>query len=534
MTAISSIAAAQQPVVAKLAATVPAANEPLAVTASAPASPTTVVTLGQDSGVTDAQTYTARGVIADPDVPPAWEYTEQDKVSLAMMGNFGNSSSASRFAGLGAALISQLAETGKGISQSVLRSTTGRALEPAEVAAARDRLHTQADNSISLTLKTASGKTVQLTLSSSTNGLSMQADVSGGQLTDDELVALGAMADGFQKAIDGLTQQPPQLKLDALTHFDSKVFSSVDLSTRLKLSDNSIQTFELHANDEQRSLRMSGAAGDMQMSVDLKNSAIRGDSDQQARALKGYINQIEAARRRGDGDPALLSMFEDGFKTLHSNYPDTRVSNKPQTVSSIELTNTDHALLTGLADFSASVSEHSKADNPVRPNELDSFAYDLSQSTQSKGRNQLNRSIEQNQQSHLTASYHKALYPGQKLDLTRDPKSQSYQYFQVEDSASSTTRIGYEKGALVNASVAQSASQSTRVSKYVLGHLEEDTKTPVSASRTHNFLSVLQQALQQDKQAQLGRGTSLLKDALASIQDQVLLQSDPTQLRGGS
>jgi len=44
-------------------------------------------------------------------------------------------------------------------------------------------------------------------------------------------------------------------------------------------------------------VRMSGAAGELQMSVDLKNAAVIGDSDQQAKALKGYIGQIEATRR---------------------------------------------------------------------------------------------------------------------------------------------------------------------------------------------------------------------------------------------
>lgn len=532
MTAISSISAATQPlVVANVATTTPVVGA-VAGPASTAASPSSVVTLGEDTRVPDAQTYDVRSLIANAAVAPAWEYTRQDKVSLNMTGNFSTSSGTARFQGLGATLLSQLAQTGQSISQSVIRSSTGKALEPSELEAAQAKLRSDSpdNNTISLTLKTASGKTVQLTLSSSDNGLAVKADVSGGELSDDELAALGKMADGFQTAIDGLTAKPPQLKLDALTQFDSKVFTSIDLNTRFKLDDGSIQTFSLQADEDQRSVRLSGPSGDLDVSVDLKNAAIIGNSDQQAKALKGYISQIEAARKRGDGDPALLSMFEDAFKTLHSHYPGVRESTAPQTVNSIVLTDTDHSLLTGLADFSASVKEKTEASNPARPDELDSFAYDISQKTQAKGRDQLNRSLVQDQQSHLVAAYHKALTPGQKLELTRDPKSQNYLYYEINDSASSKTRIGYEKGALVQASVDQSASHSTRISKYVMGRLESQTLTPLTSNKTQNFLSVLQQALQQDKEAKLGRGVSTLKETLAAIQEKVLLENDPAKL----
>lgn len=531
MSAISSVSSAAQLMpVHKPAATV-ALNASVELGNSS-ASPSSVVMLGQDTQVSDPLTYNVRGLMADTHLAPAWEYTRQDKVSLAMMGNFGTSATAGRFQGLGATLLSQLAQTGQNISQSVVRSSTGKALEPAELAAAQDRLHSNPANSISLTLKTASGKTIELSLSSQDDGLAVQAQVSGGDLSDDELNALNAMADGFQSAIDGLTSKPPTLKLDALTHFDATAFASVDLKTRFKLEDGSAQTLELHADADQRSVSMKGALGNLDLSVDLKNAAIRGDSGQQAKALEGYVSQIEAARKRGDGDAQLLSMFEDAFKTLHANYPDTRASSAPQTVSSIELTDTDHGLLTGLGDFSASVSENSVEGNPARPGELDTFVYNLSQTTQSKGRDALNRTLVQDQQSQLTASYHKPLPGGQKLALSTDPATQNYLYYQVSDQASSKASIGYKKGELVDATLSQSASQSTRIAKYVMGRLEKDTHTPIATAKTQSFLSVLQQALQQDKEAKLGRGTSTLKDTLAGIHAKVLLQSEPSKLNG--
>jgi len=88
------------------------------------------------------------------------------------------------------------------------------------------------------------------------------------------------MAEGFESAIQGLTAVPPQLKLEALAQFDTDVFSSVDLTTRLKLDDDSTQSLELHADANPRQVRMSGAAGDFDVSVELKNAAILGDSHQ--------------------------------------------------------------------------------------------------------------------------------------------------------------------------------------------------------------------------------------------------------------
>ena len=123
-------------------------------------SPSSIVALLQDNKAVDALTYTSRGGIAQLDAPLSWEYTQHDKVSLHMRGNFGSSSTAGRFQNLGASLLLQLAETNKNISQSVLRSSTGRPLEAGELAAAQAKFHSGiADNSISLTLNTASGKT---------------------------------------------------------------------------------------------------------------------------------------------------------------------------------------------------------------------------------------------------------------------------------------------------------------------------------------------------------------------------------------
>src|SRR5450830_151289 len=501
-------------------------------TTAAVSAPASTVLLGQNN-VVEINTYNARGTLPNAALQPAWESSPLDKVSFTMGGNFSSSSNsnASRFAGLGAALLSQLADGKKNISQSVIQQSGSKPLNAAELAAAQAKLHgNNADSTISLTLKTASGKTVTLSLSNQDDGMAVQAQVEGGDLTTEESAALDKMAKGFQSAIDGLTAEPPQLKLDALTQFDSKVFSSVDLSTKLKLDDNNNQTLEFHADSQQRSVRMNGPSGDLQLSVDLKNQAILGNPIQQAKALQSYLKQIDAAAARGHADRDMMSMFKDAFSSLNSNYPVTRATSTPATVDPLAPTNLDRKLLTGLADFSASMTQASQASNPMRPYERDTFAYNVSQTTQLNGHDSQSRSIEQDQQSNLNASYHQALSGGQKLKLSSNADSQNYLFYQVDDRASSQTNIAYKDGELTNASVTQSASQSTNISKYVMGHLVDHTSTPVNTSKTQSFMAVLERALHPDKTDKTPEGAARLKELLDGLQDKVLLDSYPKKL----
>ena len=112
----------------------------------------------------------------------------------------------------------------------MLHTTTDRAHNAAEIKSEQTLLHNKADNLISLSIKTASGKTVTFSLSSQTDGLGVQATVDGGTLSDEELKAVGKLGSAFQSAVDGLTATPPKLDLSQLTQFDSTLLASVDLS----------------------------------------------------------------------------------------------------------------------------------------------------------------------------------------------------------------------------------------------------------------------------------------------------------------
>jgi DNA relaxase NicK len=180
-------------------------------------------------------------------------------------------------------------------------------------------------------------------------------------------------------------------------------------------------------------------------------------------------------------------------------------------------------MTTGLADFKASFAQTEVASNPARITEKDTFAYELSQKTSITGTSQLDRAISQQQQSHLKARYHAPIKADAQLALDLSPNSQNYKYITVDDSASSSTTIAYDKGALAKATLEMQAHQTTRVLKYTLGKLKDDQTTPSGKSMTRDLLSTLEPerdglpALSDEERAQV----------LAKLNNQIFLQSNP-------
>ena len=119
-----------------------------------------------------------------------------------------------------------------------------------------------------------------------------------------------------------------------------------------------------------------------------------------------------------------MSYFKAGFSDLHRSYG----AWSPQGTTTTRLgmpADVHRTMLSGLADFSASINQTPIASNPAQPRELDSFSYETSQNTSSSGRPQFDLAITQQQQSTLSASFHRALTPDQKLNLTTDPETQN-------------------------------------------------------------------------------------------------------------
>jgi hypothetical protein len=190
-------------------------------------------------------------------------------------------------------------------------------------------------------------------------------------------------------------------------------------------------------------------------------------------------------------------------------------------------------MLSGLADFSATVTQAAKSINPLHPEEVDSFSYQVSQQTTVAGRDQAGRRIVQQQSARLQAAYHQSLLSDLPLKLGTDKQSQNYSYHQIEDRADSTLHIAYDQGALVQALLQQTASRKTRVSSYELGKLIKDETTPLQTSRSTDFAAQL-------RLAQIAGGTpdtsGMQNEArrlqlMSRIGALALLNSDPGALK---
>lgn len=507
--------------------TAPQATTPVAsAAAQASVIPSTTVNLGQTSNNTDGYTYSARNATSSAGY--VLEQDSTDKLGLSLLTGIQSASLNERFRGVGAALLEQLAlKGGQSVSQSVFRYAEGTEPSAEALKLRGDSLRQDPTNAISLKLTTASGATITLSLASDENGLAVSATVDGAELNEQELKGLASLADGFQAAIDGLTKQPPSLKLDALVKYDPNLFSSLQMNATLETASGDQQVFDLSLDDKARNLSLQGPSGNLKLDLDTRDSSLLGNANQRQAAISNYLDQFDAAQKRGKGDKDLANLFKDAFVQLNS-VDDGKTPGSSGPVSS----KSDRMLLTGLADFSASIGQTEKSVNPLLQAETDRFEYRVSQSTTTQGKALSARSIQQDQQSHLSAAYHVSLNPQVPLALGKDYESQNYRYHEIEDTASSSTRLGYNKdNKLVEASATQQASQNERVRTYVLGVLENETNTPKSVSQTRNLTGLLNDALQRERTSMRERGVSVLEAQLADKRDEWWLQGTPGAIR---
>jgi hypothetical protein len=430
-----------------------------------------------------------------PAPQPVWETNAVDGISKAMAQNFSASTLSGRLQGLGRLMLQQLGGGENDFSQSVYLPSTNAVPSSTLASAMQSALHTRADNQISLSVTLRDGAKVQIALGDQNNGLAASITVTGGTLSDADRSALLKMAGGFQQAIDGLaSSSQPTLSLDGLLQqFDPAVFASVDLHASVDATGQGAQTVDFHVDDKQRSVQTSGPLGSMQISVDTSNSSILGSAGQQAQAISNYLQQFAAAGTRGHGNTQLVALFSSAFQSLNSHYGST-----PSYTSSRApvLGDAAHSMLTGLADFSATLTQAAQSVNPMKPGEVDSFSYQVSQQTAVQSRSRYDYTLTQTQQSQLHAGYHAPLQAGGSLALDGGKASQSYYYYQINDSAQSQATISYVNGTLAQATLKQSASASLHMQKYVMGDLQEDIVTPSRQSWSKNLLSLLDNARQ--------------------------------------
>ena len=94
----------------------------------------------------------------------------------------------------------------------------------------------------------------------------------------------------------------------------------------------------------------------------------------------------------------------------------------------------------------------------------------------------------------MSASFHRALTPDQKLNLTTDPETQNYAYYQIRDNYENKTQIGYDAGELALASFTETSTLSTTVSKFIKGKLVDQSTLPSTETRTRDLMELLRAA----------------------------------------
>lgn len=490
--------------------------------ASRTPTPSSIVALSAESG---------SGAAALQPSPLVWESGTRDKVSEAMTKSFSSYAFGGRFSGLGEAMLGQLKLGTYNMSQALRQpppSTTPNVYAAAAIAPGD--LHGNGEDNVSLTITTRSGVEVKLSLDSQGDGLAVKMSTSG-DLSDEESRALGDLAKGFQEAIDGMGQSTPKIALAGLMQFDPQVLASVKLHAEVKVrgEPESVQTLDFQADGARRSVSFSGVAGSLDLKVDASQLDTLGSKERQAKALNSYMKQFDQAASRGHGDAGLVAMLKDSFTALHSNTAAPEAATALPETGKWRLKAEDTAILTGLADFSASVSQAVNFSNPMRSTEKDGFDYEVSQKTTQAGVSQDARSLRQQQQSKLSASYHESLVAGVPLRLTTNTQSQNYTYHQIEDAASSDAQVAYKDGKLVKASLRQEASQSEHVTKYFLGKLESDKTTPGNYAVLRDLLPALGPYRTGEKDTTPEARIEQRKQALSALRDDVLLQSYPGQ-----
>ncbi|WGS52126.1 hypothetical protein LFL96_28400 [Paraburkholderia sp. D15] len=479
------------------------------------ASPSTIVTI--PSAVAESPiVYTPQGALLGLEPTTTWAQSNNtDAVSLAMAGNYTANTISGQFYNLGSTLLNRFKTTGSDFSQSVTLGSTGAAGAASAIGAS-----STPQGDARLTVKTASGVTVVIEMDSGNGTLGVSVN-SSGKLSDTERSALAKLADGFQKAINGLSASPPTVDLSGLTQFDTSVLSSVNLQFNVTGSGQQDISASFSQNSSARSFSVTDSLGTMNVKVDTSNAALLGSGAQHDQAIASYLAQFDNASARGHGNAQLMSMFKDAFTQLNSN-EGTPTQQLPGTAYAPWLAQSDQSMLTGLADFSASITDTPVSSNPYRLSEQDTFSYQVSQTTSTQG-NQFDSRISQMQQSHLQASYHLALSGGGAPTLDATLASQNYDYMRIDDSASSAVNIATKQGKLLAATLDQSSSQSTRQSEYVKGVLTSDVTTPTETSNSKDLLALLKPFLENDQAAQNSDGW---QNALSSIHGMIFLNAN--------
>lgn len=472
-----------------------------------------------------------------------WEQAPDNTLAEVMGRNASGTTQQGRLAGLGSALLEQVASTGAGYRQTVVDMAP--AYSPDRIQGkAMDALwsfKSRPSGSVELSIETRSGARVRLSIhdqrepSATGSGMSVEIVVDG-ELSVQEREALRALAGGFDKAVQGLSGDDPKLDVEELLRFDTKAFARLELQLESYGKDrdgNRVLTLgaQLQVDGDRRAVQLRSREGVVKMATDLRQPAQWGTDAQRASAVEHYLGRIDKAAERGQAQPALVDLFKSTFAAMHSRYdaPQAGVGLKPGTPLHTQ-TGTfgeeGQGLLTGLADFDASITATTRATNPRRTQELDTFHYTLNQSTHITGSSSRNRAVSQTQTAQLMASYHQSLLVSAAPRLDTTSASQNYLYNKVEDRSSTEVDLAYDNGEAVRATLTQAMSRSQHTTRVENNQVTATTTTAPGEQSRHTDLLPLLKQLQRQQEAQDA-------DDTARRERQATLQAWHTQVLQG-
>lgn len=393
----------------------------------------------------------------------------QHNASLTGLMQSVSGGSVSAFASLGSALLSNLNDKREDVTQALSRAEMGA-------------VNASSDSAVALNIVTHSGSTVSLVMTQQAEGLAVEVKTHGEALNDVEAAAIADLSGALEKTLSGLGQQPPQLDLLGLTNFDSSVLKSIDLKTDLRNSESTLQSLNFHADDKTRSVAYEDGEFSLEMSSDLAHPALTGNAVQQQSALSAWDDKLDKARRAGHGDRDQMAVLKSVFHALNSHTDsETAAINDSK---AIRIGDNGASQLSGLNDFSLSLTQTQKTANPARGEENDRFAYSASQSTEESAGSNGAKTVKQTMHSHLSAAWHEALDPSIPLALNEMKSSQNYYYHLLDNDEENSTTLNYnDRGQLANVSQSEQVNNRETVKKYVLGKLVDQTVTPEAYSR---------------------------------------------------
>lgn len=460
--------------------------------------PTTTVAKTEDSAPTPSTRVTldstpAIDVVYTRPVPAdepqlsttrAWASSPQDDISALMARSAKNARGnlAEQWRGLGGAMLSRFASTSTNYRQTMVdymalgtngvANTQGtQALNGVQDGAAK----------VSLKIQTRSGETVELTLlvnsgaGGGNRGLQLEI-TSSGKLSSTERDALAKLADGFDRALEGLGQPGrPRLDLAGLMAYDRSVLSRVDLSVQNPGTAQALNSFTLRLDGSQKSVAMKGEAGEIALNLDLATPMGATTAQQREDAIAQHLQQFDAAAQRSHADAELVALFKNTFTQLHATPPGQAV---PQADTlSRTLTKQVQPMLSGLMDFEARFGgDFEKTNDLDAVKEMGRADYQLSQKTTLQRHGTTGDvSFSQTQSEELTAHYLQSRHGGM-LDINAG----NYDITKIRDRNTTTTLIETAKDMLTSAVKHTDQQQLLTWEKLVNSRVKEQRETPVN------------------------------------------------------